>query len=151
MSLNKLTSQFQNALAESQSIAVGQDNAFIEPIHLMSALLQQENGTVKPLLTIGRLPKVQTATPGEIYPSKDLIRLLNVCDKLAQKRNDEYLSSELFILAAIDDKNILGELLRKSGANKALLEQAIKDVRGGEAVNDSEAEGRRGALDKYQL
>ncbi|KAF5278556.1 hypothetical protein FQR65_LT15632 [Abscondita terminalis] len=167
MSLNKLTSQFQNALAESQSIAVGQDNAFIEPIHLMSALLQQENGTVKPLLSkanvnlnqltkdldaaIGRLPKVQTATPGEIYPSKDLIRLLNVCDKLAQKRNDEYLSSELFILAAIDDKNILGELLRKSGANKALLEQAIKDVRGGEAVNDSEAEGRRGALDKYTI
>jgi ATP-dependent Clp protease ATP-binding subunit ClpB len=167
MSLNKLTSQFQNALAESQSLAIGQDNAFIEPIHLMSALLQQENGTVKPLLSktnvnlnqltkdldeaIGRLPKVQTATPGEIYPSKDLIRLLNVCDKLAQKRDDEYLSSELFILAAIDDKNILGELLRKSGANKALLEQAIKDVRGGEAVDDPEAEGRRGALNKYTI
>lgn len=167
MSLNKLTSQFQDALAESQSLAIGQDNAFIEPIHLMSALLQQENGTVKPLLSktnvnlnqltkdldeaIGRLPKVQTATPGEIYPSKDLIRLLNVCDKLAQKRDDEYLSSELFILAAIDDKNILGELLRKSGANKALLEQAIKDVRGGEAVDDPEAEGRRGALNKYTI
>ena len=167
MSLNKLTSQFQNALAESQSLAIGQDNAFIEPIHLMFALLQQENGTVKPLLgktnvnlnqltkdldeAIARLPKVQTATPGEIYPSKDLIRLLNVCDKLAQKRDDEYLSSELFILAAIDDKNILGELLRKSGANKALLEQAIKDVRGGEAVDDPEAEGRRGALNKYTI
>ncbi|WP_342227705.1 ATP-dependent chaperone ClpB [Rickettsiella endosymbiont of Rhagonycha lignosa] len=167
MSLNKLTSQFQNALAESQSLAIGQDNAFIEPIHLMSALLQQENGTVKPLLSkanvnlnqltknldeaIARLPKVQTATPGEIYPSKELVRLLNVCDKLAQQRNDEYLASELFVLAAIDDKNILGELLRKAGASKALLEQAIKDVRGGEAVNDSEAEGRRGALEKYTI
>lgn len=167
MSLNKLTSQFQNALAESQSLAIGQDNAFIEPIHLMSALLQQENGTVKPLLgkanvnlnqltkdldeAIARLPKVQTATPGEIYPSKDLVRLLNVCDKLAQQRNDEYLSSELFVLAAIDDKNILGELLRKAGVSKALLEQAIKDVRGGEAVNDPEAEGRRGALEKYTI
>lgn len=167
MSLNKLTSQFQNALAESQSLAIGQDNAFIEPIHLMSALLQQENGTVKPLLgkanvnlnqlpkdldeAIARLPKVQTATPGEIYPSKDLVRLLNVCDKLAQQRNDEYLSSELFVLAAIDDKNILGELLRKAGASKAMLEQAIKDVRGGEAVNDPEAEGRRGALEKYTI
>lgn len=167
MSLNKLTSQFQNALAESQSLAIGQDNAFFEPIHLMSALLQQENGTVKPLLSkanvnlnqltkdldeaIARLPKVQTATPGEIYPSKDLVRLLNVCDKLAQQRNDEYLSSELFLLAAIEDKNILGELLRKAGASKALLEQAIKDIRGGEAVNDPEAEGRRGALEKYTI
>ncbi|HEY2567298.1 MAG TPA: ATP-dependent chaperone ClpB [Candidatus Aquirickettsiella sp.] len=167
MSLNKLTSQFQNALAESQSFAIGQDNAFIEPIHLMSALLQQENGTVKPLLikanvnlnqltkdldeAIARLPKVQTATPGEIYPSKDLVRLLNICDKLAHQRNDEYLSSELFVLAAIDDKNILGELLRKAGASKTLLEQAIKDVRGGEAVNDPEAEGRRGALEKYTI
>ena len=120
MSLNKLTSQFQNALAEAQSLAVGQDNAFIEPIHLMLALLKQENGTVIPLLSktnvnlnhltkdldeaIARLPKVQTSTPGEIYPSNDLVRLLNVCDKLAQQRNDEYLSSELFVLAAIDDK-----------------------------------------------
>mgnify|MGYP003487927757 CR=1 FL=1 len=167
MSLNKLTSQFQTALAESQSLAIGQDNSFIEPIHLMSALLQQNNGTVKPLLSkanvnlnqltknldeaISRLPKVQTSTPGEIYPSKDLIRLLNVTDKLAQQRNDEYLSSELFVLAAIDDKSILGELLRKAGASKALLEQAVKDIRGGEAVNDPEAEGRRGALEKYTI
>ena len=167
MSLNKLTSQFQNALAESQSLAVGQDNAFIEPIHLMLALLQQENGTVRPLLSktnvnldqltkdldeaIARLPKVQTAIPGEIYPSNDLVRLLNVCDKLAQQQKDEYLSSELFVLAAIDDKNILGELLRKAGVKKGLLEQAIKDVRGGEAVNDPEAEGRRGALEKFTI
>jgi ATP-dependent Clp protease ATP-binding subunit ClpB len=167
MSLNKLTSQFQNALAESQSLAIGRDNSFIEPIHLMSALLQQENGTVRPLLNkanvnlnqltksldeaMARLPKVQSSMPGEIYPSKDFTRLLNVTDKLAQQRHDEYLSSELFVLAAIEDKNILGELLRKAGASKALLEQAIKDIRGGEAVNDSEAEGRRGALEKYTI
>lgn len=167
MSLNKLTSQFQNAIAESQSIAVGQDNAFIEPIHLMLALLQQENGTVRPLLSkinvnlnqltkdlgeaVARLPKIQTSTPGEIYPSKDLVRLLNVCDKLAQQRKDEYLSSELFVLAAIDDKSVLGELLRKADVKKGLLEQAIKDVRSGETVNDPEAEGRRGALEKYTI
>lgn len=141
MSLNKLTSQFQNALTESQSLAVGRDNAFIEPAHLMFALLQQENGTVRPLLskanvnlnqltrdleeTMARLPKVQSSTPGEIYPSKDFTRLLNVTDKLAQQRNDEYISSELFVLAAIQDKSILGDLLRKAGASKALIEQAI--------------------------
>jgi ATP-dependent Clp protease ATP-binding subunit ClpB len=167
MSLNKLTSQFQAALAESQSLAVGHDNAFIEPIHLMKALLSQENGTIRPLLTkanvnlqqlIGdldeatdRLPMVQTAKPGEIYPSNDLTRLLNVTDKLAQQRKDEYLSSELFALAAVDDKSLLGDLLRKAGASKAAIEAAIKDIRGGEGVSDPEAEGRRGALEKYTI
>lgn len=167
MSLNKLTSQFQNALTESQSIAIGRDNPFIEPIHLMSALLQQENGTVRPLLSkanvnlnrltkdldeaIARLPNVQSSTPGDIYPSKDFTRLLNVTDKLAQQRKDEYISSELFVLAAVDDKSILGELLRKAGATKAQIERTVKDIRGGEAVNDPEAEGRRGALEKYTI
>ena len=167
MSLNKLTSQFQNALAESQSMAIGRDNPFIEPVHLMSALLQQENGTVRPLLSkanvnlnqlskgldeaMARLPSVQSSTPGEIYPSKDFTRLLNVTDKFAQQRKDEYISSELFVLAAVDDKSILGELLRKAGASKVLIEQAIKDIRGGEAVSDPEAEGRRAALEKYTI
>ncbi|OJA00186.1 ATP-dependent chaperone ClpB [Rickettsiella grylli] len=167
MSLNKLTSQFQNALAESQSIAIGHDNAFIEPIHLMSALLRQEKGTVRPLLSkanvnlnqltksvdeaIAHLPSVETSTPGEIYPSKNFTRLLNITDKLAQQRQDEYLSSELFVLAAVGDKSILGELLRKAGADKTMIEQAIKDIRGGETVNDPEAEGRRGALEKYTI
>ena len=167
MSLNKLTSQFQSALAESQSLAIGRDNPFIEPVHLMHALLLQENGTVRPLLTkanvnlsqltksldeaIERLPVVQSATPGEIYPSNDLARLLNVTDKLAQQRNDEYLSSELFVLAAIEDKATLGELLRKAGAKKALLERSIKDIRGGEGVSDPGAEGRRRALEKYTI
>ena len=167
MSLNKLTSQFQSALAESQSLAIGRDNPFIEPVHLMHALLLQENGTVRPLLTkanvnlsqltksldeaIERLPVVQSATPGEIYPSNDLARLLNVTDKLAQQRNDEYLSSELFVLAAIEGKATLGELLRKAGAKKALLERSIKDIRGGEGVSDPGAEGRRRALEKYTI
>lgn len=167
MSLNKLTSQFQAALAESQSLAIGRDNAFIEPIHLMKALLSQENGTLRPLLTkanvnlsqltkdldeaIERLPVVQTAKPGEIYPSNDLTRLLNVTDKLAQQRKDEYLSSELFALAVIDDKSVLGDLLRKAGGTKAAIEEAIKDIRGGEGVRDPEAEGRRGALEKYTI
>ncbi len=167
MSLNKLTSQFQAALAESQSLAIGRDNPFIEPVHLMQALLLQENGTVRPLLTkanvnlsqltkslheaIEHLPVVQSATPGEIYPSNDLSRLLNVTDKLAQQRHDEYLSSELFVLAAIDDKGTLGELLRKAGAKKVLIEQSIKDIRGGEGVSDPGAEGRRQALEKYTI
>jgi ATP-dependent Clp protease ATP-binding subunit ClpB len=167
MSLNKLTSQFQNALAESQSMAIGRDNPFIEPVHLMSALLQQENGTVRPLLSkanvnlnqlskgldeaMARLPNVQSSTPGEIYPSKDFTRLLNVTDKFAQQRKDEYISSELFVLAAVDDKSILGELLRNAGASKVLIEQAIRDIRGGEAVSDPEAEGRRAALEKYTI
>ena len=153
MSLNKLTSQFQSALAESQSLAIGRDNPFIEPVHLMHALLLQENGTVRPLLTkanvnlsqltksldeaIERLPVVQSATPGEIYPSNDLARLLNVTDKLAQQRNE--------------DKATLGELLRKAGAKKALLERSIKDIRGGEGVSDPGAEGRRRALEKYTI
>ncbi|MFM2322922.1 MAG: protein disaggregation chaperone [Pseudomonadota bacterium] len=167
MSLNKLTSQFQAALAESQSLAIGRDNPFIEPVHLMQALLLQENGTVRPLLTkanvnlsqltkslheaIEQLPVVQSAAPGEIYPSNDLSRLLNVTDKLAQQRHDEYLSSELFVLAAIDDKGTLGELLRKAGAKKVLIEQSIKDIRGGEGVSDPGAEGRRQALEKYTI
>lgn len=167
MSLNKLTSQFQTALTESQSLAIGRDNPFIEPVHLMHALLLQENGTVRPLLTkanvnlsqltksldeaIERLPVVQSVTPGEIYPSNDLARLLNVTDKLAQQRNDEYLSSELFVLAAVDDKATLGELLRKAGAKKASIERSIKDIRGGEGVSDPGAEGRRQALEKYTI
>ncbi|MDQ8039141.1 MAG: ATP-dependent chaperone ClpB [Rickettsiella sp.] len=167
MSLNKLTSQFQAALAESQSLAVGRDNAFIEPIHLMKALISQENGTVRPLLTkanvnsselmksldeaIDRLPNVQAAKPGEIYPSNDLTRLLNVTDKLAQQRKDDYISSELFVLAAVDDKSVLGDLLRKVGATKAALEEAIEGIRGGEGVSDPEAEGRRGALEKFTI
>jgi ATP-dependent Clp protease ATP-binding subunit ClpB len=167
MSLNKLTSQFQAALAEAQSLAVGHDHAFIEPIHLMKALITQDNGTVKPLLAqsnvnvtqlladldqeIDRLPTVEAAKPGEIYPSPHLIQLLNVADKLAQQRKDEYLSSELFVLAAVEDKEKLGRLLKKAGAVKSIIEQSIQAIRGGETVSDPAAEERRRALEKYTI
>ncbi len=167
MSLNKLTSQFQAALAEAQSLAIGRDHAFIEPIHLMKALITQDNGTVKPLLAqasvnvtqlladldqeIDRLPTVEAAKPGEIYPSPHLIQLLNVADKFAQQRKDEYLSSELFVLAAVEDKDKLGRLLKKAGAVKSMLEQSIQAIRGGESVSDPAAEGRRRALEKYTI
>lgn len=166
MSLNKLTSQFQAAIAEAQSLAVGNDNQFIEPVHLMKALLQQQNSTARPLLTkaniniavltkeldqaISSLPKVQ-GTPGDVYPSNDLTRLLNVTDKLSQQRKDQYISSEIFILAGIEDQGVLGRALKKAGANKAALEQAITDIRGGEGVTDPESEGRRQALEKYTI
>jgi ATP-dependent Clp protease ATP-binding subunit ClpB len=167
MSLNKLTSQFQNAIAEAQSLAVSHDNQFIEPVHLMKALLDQQGGTVKPLLmkaninivnlkqaleqAINQLPSVQGGKPGDVFPSNELNRLLNHTDKLAQQRKDEYLSSEIFVLAALDDSGNLGNILKKLGAVKATLEQAINDIRGGENVNDPEAESRRRALEKYTI
>lgn len=166
MSLNKLTSKFQNALSEAQSLAVGKDNQFIEPIHLMKALLDQSDGTARPLLmragvdtanlsrqldeALGQLPQVE-GTPGEVYPSNDLTRLLNVTDKLAQKRKDQYISSELFVLAAVEDSGPLGRILKKAGTTKAVIEKGIDEMRGGEAVGDAGAEERRGALEKYTI
>lgn len=167
MSLNKLTSQFQSAIAEAQSTAVGNDNQFIEPVHLLKALLEQQNGTVKPLLikantnvqlvqkeltqAINQLPRVQGGTPGEVYPSHELNRLLNLTDKLAQQRKDQYLSSEIFVLAAISDTGSLNRLLQKAGATKESIEKAIEEIRGGENVTDAESEGRRQALEKYTI
>lgn len=167
MSLNKLTSQFQSAIAEAQSIAVGNDNQFIEPVHLLKALLEQQNGTVRPLLikananvhlvqkeldqAINQLPHVQGGTPGEVYPSHELNRLLNLTDKLAQQRKDQYLSSEIFVLAAITDTGNLSHLLQKAGVTKASIEKAIEEIRGGESVTDAESEGRRQALEKYTI
>jgi len=166
MSLNKLTSKFQAALSEAQSLAVANDQQFIEPIHLMKALLVQEGGTARPLLlkakvnltelmsqldqALAKLPQVQ-GTPGEVYPSKDLTRLLNHADKIAHERKDQYLSSELFILAAIDDSDTLGQILRKVGATKKTLTNAIDEIRGGETVGDADAEERRQALEKYTI
>lgn len=167
MSLNKLTTQFQSAIAEAQSLAVGNDNQFIEPIHLMKALLDQQGGTVRPLLikanvnvatlaaeldqAIAQLPHVQGTKPGEVFPSNELSRLLNHTDKLAQQRKDEYISSEIFVLAAVEDSGSLGRILKKAGAIKAAVEQAVNDIRGGESVGDAEAEGRRQALQKYTI
>ncbi|MBK9131554.1 MAG: ATP-dependent chaperone ClpB [Gammaproteobacteria bacterium] len=166
MRMDKLTTKFQMALADAQSLAVGRDHQFIEPAHLMTALLDQEGGTVRHLLAqadvnvnalrdqldglLDRLPRVE-GTPGEVHVSNDLGRLLNVTDKLAQKRNDQYISSELFVLAALEDKGEFGNLLRKAGASKGAIEQAVDAMRGGQKVNDPNAEESRQALEKYTI
>ncbi|HXQ31744.1 MAG TPA: ATP-dependent chaperone ClpB [Steroidobacteraceae bacterium] len=166
MRQDKLTSKFQLALAEAQSLAVGRDHQFIEPAHLMLALVDQQGGTVRPLLdkasvnlnvlrsrlaeALERLPQVE-GTAGEVHVSNDLARLLNVTDKLAQQRGDQYIASELFVLAAIDDKGGLGKILREAGAVRGAVDKAIEDVRGGEKVQDPNAEEARGALEKYTI
>ena len=166
MRMDKLTAKFQLALGEAQSLALGRDHQFIEPAHLMIALLDQEGGGVRPLLAqadvnvnalrseLGRaldaLPTVY-GTDGDVQISNDLGRLLNLTDKLAQKRGDQYISSELFVLAAVEDKGRVGEILRQAGAAKGLIEQVIAKLRGGEAVNDPNAEDQRQALAKYTI
>ncbi|TNF34595.1 MAG: ATP-dependent chaperone ClpB, partial [Gammaproteobacteria bacterium] len=166
MRMDRLTSKFQMALAEAQSLAVGRDHQFIEPTHLMVALLDQDGGTVRHLLTmtganinalrsrlgeeLERLPQVE-GSAGEIHLSNDLGRLLNVADKLAQKRKDQYISSEIFVLGCVDDKSRIGDLLRKAGVDKAKLEEAIDKVRGGQKVDDPNAEDQRQALEKYTI
>jgi ATP-dependent Clp protease ATP-binding subunit ClpB len=164
--MDKLTTKFQMALAEAQSLTVGRDHQFIEPLHLMTALLDQQGGTVRSLLTqagvnvnalrsqlgeaLDRLPRVE-GSAGEVHVSNDLGRLLNLTDKLAQQRKDQYISSELFVLAAVEDKSQLGELLRKTGASKASIERAIENIRGGQKVDDPNAEEQRQALEKYTI
>ena len=166
MRMDKLTSKFQIALSEAQSLAVGRDHQFIEPLHLMTALLDQDGGTVRPLLSkagvnvnllrsqlgeaLERLPQVQ-GMAGDVHISNDLGKLLNVTDKLAQSRKDAYISSELFLLAALDDKGKLGELLRKAGATKDAVSKAVEEMRGGENVSDPNAEEQRQALEKYTI
>jgi len=166
MRMDKLTSKFQMALADAQSLAVGRDNQFIEPVHLMIALLDQDGGTVRHLLAqadvsvnrlrsalgeaLERLPQV-SGTGGDVTVSNALGKLLNLTDKLAQSRNDQYISSELFVLAALEDKGEPGKLLREAGASKGALEKAIENLRGGEAVNDPNAEEQRQALEKYTI
>ena len=166
MRMDKLTSKFQIAIADAQSLAVGRDHQFIEPIHLMSALLDQEGGSVNHLLmqsgvnvnilrsqlgeALDRLSTIADAT-GDVHLSNDLTRLLNLTDKLAQQRKDQFISSELFVLAAFDDKGTLGDILGKAGADKAALEKTIENVRGGQSVNDPNAEEQRQSLDKYTI
>jgi ATP-dependent Clp protease ATP-binding subunit ClpB len=163
---DKLTAKFQLALADAQSLALGRDHQFIEPMHLMVALLDQEGGTIRHLLNqadvnadklrsalgkaLERLPTVQ-GVGGDVHVSNDLSRLLNLTDKLAQQRNDQYISSELFVLAGLEDKGALGTALRAAGASKTAIEQAIQTVRGGQAVNDPNAEEQRQALEKYTI
>jgi len=164
--MDKLTSKFQTALADAQSLALGKDHQFIEPIHLMIALLDQEGGSIKPLLTqisvntqmlradlvkeLGRIATV-SGSGGDVQISNELSRLLNLTDKLAQKRNDKFISSELFLLAACEEKGVLNDLLKRAGVIKKNVEIAIEKMRGGEAVDDPNAEDQRQALNKYTI
>jgi ATP-dependent Clp protease ATP-binding subunit ClpB len=164
--MDKLTTKFQSALADAQSIAVGRDNQFIEPIHLMLALLDQDGGSVRHLLTLAgvqvnslrsalgeaveRLSSVEGAG-GDVHISNDLGKVLNLTDKLAQKRSDQYISSELFVIAALEGKGTLRDMLQDAGAVKGAIEKAVEQVRGGEAVTDQNAEEQRQALEKYTM
>ena len=166
MRMDRLTSKFQEALSDAQSIAIGRDHQFIEPVHLMIAMLDQQGGSVRPLFThagvninllrshLGELlekqPNVE-GNAGELHISNALGKLLNMTDKLAQERKDQFISSELFVLAALDDKGPLNELLLSAGANKQAIAAAIDVIRGGQSVNDANAEDQRMALEKYTI
>jgi ATP-dependent Clp protease ATP-binding subunit ClpB len=166
MRMDKLTGKFQAALADAQSLAVGHDQQLIEPAHVLLALLDQQGGTVRPLvlkaganlnklrtdltLLVEQLPTVQ-GSAGDVHISNDLQRLLNVTDKLAQQRQDQFIASELFVLAGFEDRAKLARVLKDAGLTKAAVEKAIADMRGGEKINDANAEEQRGALDKYTV
>ncbi|MBP8772897.1 MAG: AAA family ATPase, partial [Aeromonadaceae bacterium] len=166
MRLDRLTSKFQIAISDAQSLALGRDHQFIEPIHLMLALLNQEGGSIRPLLTLAgadvstlrsrltqeldRLPKV-SGVDGDVQLSPQLGRVLNMCDKYAQQRQDKFISSELFVLAGLEDRGQLGDILKACGLVKDKLEKAIEQVRGGNKVEDPEAEEKRQALEKYTI
>jgi ATP-dependent Clp protease ATP-binding subunit ClpB len=166
MRMDKLTTKFQQALADAQSIAVGQDNQFIEPVHVLLAMLQQEDGGIASLLSragvnvqglreaakkaVERLPKVE-GHGGEVQISRELSNLLNMADKEAQKAGDQFIASEMFLLALAQDKGEAGRLIREAGGNPKAIEQAVAAVRGGETVESAEAEGQREALSKYTL
>ncbi|SIT70930.1 ATP-dependent Clp protease ATP-binding subunit ClpB [Ectothiorhodosinus mongolicus] len=166
MRMDKLTSKFQQALADAQSLAIGRDHQMIEPAHLMIALLDQQGGSVRPLLAqaganvnllrsqlgeaLERLPRVEGAA-GDVHVANDLSRLLNICDKLAQQRKDQFISSELFVLALLQGKGEVTDLLRQVGASRQSIEQGIEQLRGGQAVNDPGAEEQRQALEKYTI
>jgi ATP-dependent Clp protease ATP-binding subunit ClpB len=166
MRMDKLTSKFQAALSDAQSLALGRDQAFIEPAHVMKVLLDQEGSSIRSILAkanvniatlrsaldaaINRLPQVE-GNAGEVHVSNELSRLLNLTDKLAQKRKDQYISSELFLLAATEDSGPFGDLLRKTGVTKHAIEKAIDEERGGQSVQDPNAEDQRRALEKYTI
>ncbi|WP_330926265.1 ATP-dependent chaperone ClpB [Candidatus Sororendozoicomonas aggregata] len=166
MRADRLTSKLQAALADAQSLAVGKDHNHMEPVHLLLALLDQQGGAVKPLLMqvgfdgetlyralnriLEQVPVINHPT-GDIQPSQGLIRLLNLADKQAQKAGDQYISSELVLLVMMDDQGPLGEALNAQGVSKQALETAIKNIRGGEAVNDANSEDTRNALAKYAI
>ncbi|WP_206733413.1 ATP-dependent chaperone ClpB [Luteimonas sp. YGD11-2] len=166
MRMDKLTSRFQQAIADAQSLAVGRDHNLIEPTHLLVALIDQQGGGTRPLLSqagvnvpllrerlgevLERLPKV-SGQAGQVSVGNDLARLLNLTDKLAQQRGDAYIASELFLLAALEDGGDAGRALTAAGGTKQALEAAIDKVRGGERVQDENAEESRQALEKYTV
>lgn len=166
MRLDKLTNQFQLAISDAQSLAVGRDHQYIEPAHLFLALLNQENGTARSLMTLlnveiaplqtqlqqilDKIPKV-SGNYGDVQISQNLAKLFNLCDKLAQQRQDAFISSELFVLAAIEERGELGELLRKAKLTATHVEQAIAKIRGGAQVNDANAEQSRQAIEKFTI
>ncbi|MCP5157162.1 MAG: AAA family ATPase, partial [Ectothiorhodospiraceae bacterium] len=166
MRMDKLTTKFQMALADAQSLAVGRDHQFIEPVHVLVALLDQQGGTTRSVLAqsganvnalrsqlgdaLDRLPRVG-GTGGDVQISNELGRHLNLCDKLAQQRKDQYISSELFVLACLESGGSAKDLLERNGVNRQAVEQAIERLRGGEAVSDPNAEEARQALEKYTI
>ncbi len=166
MNIDKLTSKFQMALSDAQSLAVGQDNAAIEPLHVVKALLDQQGGTIRHVLTqanvnvtqlrsqldeaIEYLPTIEN-NDGNIQVSSELQRIFNLTDKLSQQRNDHYISSELFLLACMDSKGEIAKILNKVGANREAIEKAIEAMRGGQSIDDPHAEEHRQALEKYTV
>ncbi|MEQ3638440.1 MAG: ATP-dependent chaperone ClpB [Alteromonas sp.] len=164
MRLDRFTSKFQLAISDAQSLALGRDHQYIEPVHLMTAMLNQQGGSIRTLLdqakvnvnalrsalsqAIERLPRIE-GIGGEVQLGKDSVILLNMCDKIAQQRKDDYITSEIFVVAAIDDKGRLGEILRSLNVTKDIVEAAIDDMRGGQTVTDPNAEDVRQALEKY--
>ena len=166
MRMDKLTSKFQLALADAQSMAVGKDHQFIEPSHLLAAMFQQDGGSVRPLLArvgvqdrafsdllnkaLADMPQVQ-GQAGEVHLSQQTSRIINVADKLSQERGDSFISSDLFLLALVRDKDRAGALLREAGATLSALTKAIEDVRGGSNIDDANSEDNLQALEKYTI
>ena len=166
MNIEKFTTKFQEALSEAQSLAIGKDNQFIEPVHLLTALLNQQGGSIAPILTasgvnvallrnelkteLNKLPQV-IGNGGDVQLSRQLINLLNLCDKFAQQNQDKFISSELFLLAALEERGTINDILKKCGAKKEQISQAIQQIRGGQNVNDQNAEESRQALEKYTI
>jgi len=166
MQIDKFTSNFQQALQDAQSLAIGQNHNMVETSHLLAALIEQQGSSTKSLLLKAKvdvksvqekLIEIMQALPqvsgneGQINYSNDLVRVLNICDKLAQQKNDKYIASELFVLAVLQVKDRTARALQESGASQAEVARAIEEIRGGESVNDQNAEENRGALDKYTI
>lgn len=166
MRLDRFTSKFQIAISDAQSLALGQDHQYIEPTHLIVALLNQNGSTIRPLLTLlnvdvtqlrSKLTEILDKAPkvigigGDVQLSSNMGVIFNLCDKIAQKRKDTYISSEIFMLAAIEDKGPLGHLLKESGLTEAKISKSIDEIRGGEKVNDPNAEEKRQALEKFTI